>query len=109
MSPNRSGLLRFLCETWSENELISPSLGSTWLYLSGGFKEETKSALLTEGSVTDIPELRSMQQKANTGVKLFTVYSVQKDDVKMVIIHANDTAIIVNCVYYAATFIKDLT
>lgn len=70
MSASKSGLLKFLCETWSENELLSPSLGSDRLYLSGGFKEETKSVLLTESSITDIPDLESTQQEADTRMKM---------------------------------------
>ena len=108
VSANKAGLLHFLCETWCKKELLAPTIGSTRLYLGGGFKEETKSVLITEGTVTDVAALESTQQEADTRVILHAVYSVQNEEVDRVIIHANDTDIIVICVYYAATLLKDL-
>ena len=49
VSANKAGLLNFLCETWSEDEQMEPSMSSTRLYLGGGFNEETKSVLITDG------------------------------------------------------------
>ncbi len=98
MSANKARLLSFLCETWSEEEQLEPAIGSTCLYLGGGFKEETKSVLITDGSVTDVPELESTQQEADTRVILNSLFSVQNDGVD----------IIITCVYYAATLLKDL-
>ncbi|XP_014661995.1 PREDICTED: uncharacterized protein LOC106805038 [Priapulus caudatus] len=97
--------LSFLCETWTESEQLDPALGSTRLYLSRGFKKETLSVLLTEGSATDVTALESTQQEADTS---HAIYSVQNEDVERVIIHGNDTDIIIICVYYATTILKDL-
>ncbi len=36
--------------------------------LGGGFKEESKSMVRTEGSVTDVPALKSTQQEADTRI-----------------------------------------
>ena len=84
-------------------------MGSTRLYLGGGFQEETQSVLInTDGSVTDIAELESTQQEADTRVILHSMYSVHNEGVDRVVIYANDTDIIVSCVYYAATLLKEL-
>ncbi len=106
VSANKAALLSFLCETWSKNGQLNPSLGSTRLYLGGGFKEETKSLLVTEGSANDITALESTQQEADTRVMLHAIYSVQNEGVDRVVIHANDTYIIIICVYYAASILK---
>ena len=98
-----------LSNTGMPEEQLSPSLGLTRLYLGGGFKEETKSVLLTHGSVTNISDLESTQQEADTRVILHTIYSVKNEDVDRIIIHANDTDIIVMCVYYACTLLSNLS
>ena len=77
MSANKTALLNFLCEAWSKNEKQNPALGSICLSLGGGFNEETKTILITEGSATDIAALESTQQEADTRVMLHTIYSVQ--------------------------------
>ena len=107
LSPNKTGLLNFLCETWCDEEQLEPTLSSTRLYLGGGFKAETKSVLVTAGTVTDVAALESTQQEADTRVILHAIYSVQNEDVERIIIHANDTDIVVICVYYASTFLRD--
>lgn len=83
-------------------------MGSTRLYLGGGFNEETKSVLITDGTVTDVADLETTHQEADTRVILHFVYSVQNEGVERVIIHANDTDVIITCVYYAATLLRDL-
>ncbi|KAK1900297.1 Mitochondrial import inner membrane translocase subunit TIM21 [Dissostichus eleginoides] len=109
VSANKANLLSFLCEKWCEDEQLEPGLGSTHLYLGGGFKEETKSVVLTAGSVMDVPALESTQQEADTRIFLHTLYSVQNEEVDRVVIHANDTDIITTCLYYGATHLSDLT
>ena len=78
------------------------------LYLGGSFKEETKTILITEGSATDIAALESTQQEADTRVMLHAIYSVHNEGVDMVVIHGNDTDIVVICLYYAATILQNL-
>ena len=92
-STNKAKLLHFLCEKWSQDEVETPS--PTRLLLGGGFKDETKSVLLTEDAITDVSNLESTQTKADTRVILHTVYSVKNEGMERVIIHANDTDIIV--------------
>ena len=108
VSANKAALLNFLCETWSNSEQQNPALGSTCLYLGGGFNEETKTILITEGATTDIAALESTQQEADTRVMLHTIYSVQNESVDRVVIHASDTDIIVICLYYATTILQNL-
>ncbi len=108
VSANKANLLSFLCDRWCENEQLEPVLGPTHLYLGGGFKEETKSVVLTEGSVMHVPALESTQQEADTRIILHTLYSVQNEGVDRVVIHANDTDVIAMCLYYGATHLSDL-
>ena len=44
--------------------------------LGGGFKDETKSVLVTAGIVTDVAALESTQQEADTRVILHSIHSV---------------------------------
>jgi len=108
VSANKAALLNFLCETWSNSKQLNPAPGSTCLYLRGGFNEENKTMLITEGSATDIAALESTQQEADTRVMLHAIYSVQNEGVDRVVIHDNDTDIIVICLYYAATILQNL-
>ena len=73
--------------------MLSSALGSTRLYIGGGFEEDTKTVLLTEGSVTAVPALESAQQEADdTRVILYSIlYNVQNEQDERVIIYANDT------------------
>ena len=58
--------------------------------------------------MTDVAALESTQQEADTIVVLHSIYIVQNEDVERIIIHANDTDIVVICVYYASKLLRDL-
>ena len=78
--------------------------------VGGGFKDETKSVLVTAGIVTDVAALASTQQEADTRVILHSIHSLQKEDVEWIIIHTNDTdTVVISCVYYASTLLRDLS
>ena len=97
--PTRPDFLNFLCERWCDEE-----------QLGGGFDDETKSVLVTAGIVTDVAALESTQQEADTRVILHFIHSVQKEDVEGIIIHTNDTdTVVISCVYYASTRLRDLS
>ena len=97
--PTRPDFLNFLCERWCNEE-----------QLGGGFKDETKSVFVTAGIVTDVAALESTQQEADTRVILHSIHSVQKEDVEGIIIHTNDTdTVVISCVYYASTLLRDLS
>lgn len=87
VSANKANLLSFLCDEWCENENLKSALGPTHLYLGGGFKEETRSVVIKEGSIEDVAALESTQQEADTRIILHIMYSVQNDDVDRVIIY----------------------
>ena len=82
--PTRPDFLNFLCERWCDEE-----------QLGGGFKDDTKSVLVTAGIVTDVAALESTQKEADTRVILHFIHSVQKEDVERIIIHTNDTYTVV--------------
>ena len=97
--PTRPDFLNFLCERWCGEK-----------QLSCGFKDETKSVLVTAGIVTDVAALESTQQEADPRVILHSIHSVQKEDVERIIIHTNDTdTVVISCVYYASTMLRDLS
>ena len=97
--PTRPDFLNFLCERWCDEE-----------QLGGGFKDETKRVLVTAGIVTDVAALESTQQEADTRVILHAIHSVYKEDVEGIIIHTNDTdTVVISCVYYASTLLRDLS
>ncbi|XP_030833483.1 uncharacterized protein LOC105441519 [Strongylocentrotus purpuratus] len=108
VAANKANLQNYLCEKWCENKHLDDNVGPTHLYLGGGFTEETKTVLITRESVMDVPALESTQKEADTRVILHTLYSVQNDKVERVVIHANDTDIIITCLHYGATYLKDL-
>ena len=108
VSANKENLLSFICDEWCENEKLRCALGPIQLYLGGGFKEETRSVVIKGASVMNVPALESTQQEADTRIILYTLYSAQKDKVERVVIYANDTDVIILCLFYAATHLKDL-
>ena len=60
--------------------------------------------------MTGVATLESTQQEADTIVILHSIHSVQKEDVERVIIHTNDTdTVVIACVYYAPTLLRDLS
>ena len=65
------------------------------------YLDEAKSVLRTDGWCADVPELQSTQEDADTRLILHALHSVQHDGVKQVIVHANDTDVIVICIYDA--------
>ena len=97
--PTRPDFPNFLCERWCDEE-----------QLGGGFRDKTKSVLVTAGIVTDVAALESTQQEADTRVILHSIHSVQNEDVERIISHTNDTdTVVISCVYYASTLLRDLS
>ena len=108
ISANKEALLNFLCIKWSQDEELKSSLGSICLYLGGGFKNATESVLVSKGTVNEVAELQSTQNEADTRIILHSIYSFQKEGSERVVIHVNDTDVIVSCVYYTSTLLKEL-
>ena len=108
VSKNKSNLLEFLCEEWSANEDLKASLGNVKLYLGGGFREETRSVVITREFVEQVPELESTQTEADTRIILHSIFAFKSENVSNVVIHAVDTDVVVICIYYAATLLKEL-
>ena len=108
VSENKAALLNYLCENWVANEQNNPQLGAKKLYLAGGFNDAKKSVLLSNGCITAVPDLESNQEEADTRMILHAIYAAQNDDVKRIVVHANDTDVIVLSLYYYATYLKDL-
>ena len=62
--------------------------------------------LLTDGWCADVPELQSTQEESDTRLIIHALHSVQHDRMERVIVHTNDTDVIVICIYYTCK-IKD--
>ena len=57
-SENKASLLDYVCEKWVNDEIVNPELvGDTKLFIGGGFKDATRSVMLSNGSVSSVPEL----------------------------------------------------
>ena len=64
LSPNNAGLLNFPCVRWCDEEQLEPALGSTRLFLGGGFKDETRGVFVTAGTGKYVAALESTQQES---------------------------------------------
>lgn len=62
--------------------------------------------MIKNNSLTDVADLQSIQQEVDARVILHLVHNVQNKGVDRVIIHANDTDIVVSYVYCATTVLK---
>ena len=58
--------------------------------------------LATNKGIPPIPELESTQEEADTRLILHTIYAAQNGS-QRVVIHTNDTDVIVMAIYYAST------
>ena len=100
---NKYQLLMYLSNYWSDMEKERSFMGSRSLYIGGGFQEMSKSVVLMGGTVSNVHDLESTQEEADTRIILHTIYSINKDAAKRVIVHANDTDVITLCIYYYAS------
>lgn len=74
---NKFQLMMYLFYYWSDLENWSSFMGSRSLYIGGGFQEMSKSIVLTGGTVSNVYELESTHEEADTRIILHT--SVNKD------------------------------
>jgi len=96
---NKASLLRFICEELSEGPLEDMGVQ---LYLGGGFTDETKTLLVNDRLVTSVPELESTHEEADTRLILHMIHAARNGS-ERVVLHVNDTDVIVLCIYYAST------
>ena len=108
VSKNKANLLQFLCEEWCQREHLRSILRTKHLFLSGGFQEETKSVVIRDNAVKSVPELESTQKEADTRIILHSMFAFKTEDTERIINKANDTDVVTLCIYYAATYLKDL-
>ena len=93
----------YLGENWIQGEESTrQSTTKPKLYIWGGFKECTRTVLLYEGSVTPIPQLESTQEEADIKIILHAMYAAAVDDCDKLIIHANDTDVVL-LLYHASS------
>ena len=108
VSQNKAALLQYLCQKWVADEEKSTKLGVLKLYLAGGFQDVKETVMLTNGCASSVPELQSTQEEADTRLLLHAMYATKNEGVKRIVIHANDTDVIILCLYYYKTMLKDM-
>ena len=88
------------------------SLGNSKLkgkcFLLGWVIQREKSVFFSDGVVQPVSELKSTHEEADQSMLLHTLYSFEIDGAERVVIYANDTDVIVLCLYYAVTHLQDL-
>ena len=77
------------------------------LFLAGGLCDATKRVLLTNGSVSLVPELGSNQEEADTRLLLHSVYATSAS-IKRKVVLANDTDVVIMSIYYFRTLLREL-
>jgi len=85
----------FLSQKWSS----STSQYSIALYLSGGFDDQTVTTAVTE-EPNVVPELSSTYEEADMRMMKHAVYSADVLGAERIVVDANDTDVIVSCIYF---------
>ena len=96
---NKAALLRFLVDSWSRMAAYS-----TGLFLSGGFADPKKCVHVDQSSAKSVPELTSTHLEADLRMMLHVVYSAQKPGINRIVVHANDTDVLVLCGNYTSKY-----
>ena len=87
VSTNKARLQVYLCERWSALRKDTLKLiGNLKFYIDGGFEVETRAVLINEGKVTEVPQLQSTQEEADTRIILHSIYSASYDDVDRIVV-----------------------
>ena len=102
VSSNKSSLQNYLCETFVKRLTSSQQslLGNRKLYLGGGFDDVEKTVLLKSGKVSEVPQLASTQEEADTRMILHAAHCLNVDGCDRLVVHANDTDVIVLFLYF---------
>lgn len=70
---NKYQLLMYLSNYWSDMEKERSFMGSRSLYIGGGFQEMSKSVVLMGGTVSNVHDLESTQEEADTRIMQLNV------------------------------------
>lgn len=97
---NKAALLKYLSETWSS----SPSRCTRPLYLCGGFSDQTVTMVVDDNRSERVPSLSSTEEEADLRIMMHVLYSASFLGAQRIIVHANDTDVIVLCIYYCAKY-----
>jgi hypothetical protein len=88
---NKASTQGFISDSWVDPSMFpATDVGSKLLFLSGGFPSETTAAVLNKTELMAVGPLKCDHEEAYTRVTLHAKYSA-----KRLVIHANDTDIIV--------------
>ncbi len=96
---NKQELQHFICEHWSETYSEDPDL-----YISGGFMDEAKAIVVSDGVTLPVVDLECSHEEADTRILLHAVYSVLTLGAQRIVVYANDTDVIVMCIYYTLKY-----
>ena len=92
---SKSGMLNFILEKM----VISWITVLFPLYISGASNDETETVLI-ENSTVVVPSLASTYEEADMPIMQHVVYCVRFLNTEGIIIHANDTNVIISCIYF---------
>ena len=93
---NKAALSSFLSSSWSSPGASSP----VTLYLSGGFTEKSKTMVVDEKGARDITTLGSTHEEADNRITLHAIYSAEELGANRIVIHSNDTDVVILAIYY---------
>ena len=109
--------------TWASNHICGPGLGLhfrpvqgptqyystvSWRWLQGRNEEYRPYSLQLVTPTCRCLGINTARRKHESHI-LHSIYTVQNEDVERIIIHANDTEMVVICVYYASTLLRDVS
>ncbi len=97
---NKMNLQQFLLESWCHD----PFFSDQQLYLSGGFKDPTETCCLSNYTLQTVPELACTHEEADNRIIVHMLYCAKELKSPRIVIHANDTDIIVSSIYYCNKF-----
>lgn len=102
VNSNKSSLQNYLCETFVTKLTSSHMslLGNRKIYLGGGFTDVEKTVVIKQGKVSEVPQLASTQEEADTRMILHATHCLKADGCDIIIVHANDTDVIVLFLYF---------
>ena len=95
---NKANLLQFIYEDWCQKvKKLLPS--KLKLFIGGGFKERSRSVMVTNCKVQKVPQLQSEQEEADTRIILHVQYAAITGS-KRIIVRASDIDVVTLCIHY---------
>ena len=95
---NKLSLLRYLAESWTD-DMVSAGIPVKF-FIAGGFDGATRTVMVSEGHTEDVTLLQCNHEDADTRMVVHALYSIHILNAERIVLHCNDTDVIVLCIYY---------